>query len=164
VGLSGLAVGAPLAGVARAPGLDADQVPSDIPVIGFLFGNTQKTVEKQNIILALTPYMIHDPADLTRVLEANIRDRREFIRLYGTREERLRIGPAGDSAGARHAGADQPGGAGAGWGQGFNPPENPLKRHPRYPVEHCDKAGEGHDRGRACAHRGGPGPDRPGHH
>ena len=57
-------------------------------MIGFLFRNTQKTVEKQNIILALTPYVIHDPADLTRVLEAKMRDRREFIRLYGTREER----------------------------------------------------------------------------
>jgi hypothetical protein len=44
---------------------------------------------------ALTPYVIHDPADLTRVLEAKIRNRREFIRLYGTREERLRIGPLG---------------------------------------------------------------------
>ena len=68
----------------------------DIPVLGFLFRNTQKTVEKQNIILALTPYVIHEPADLARVLEAKIRDRREFIRLYGTREERrLVMGPLG---------------------------------------------------------------------
>ena len=52
-------------------------------------------MEKKNIILALTPYVIDDPADLTRVLEAKIRDRREFIRLYGTREDRVRIGPLG---------------------------------------------------------------------
>jgi general secretion pathway protein D len=76
----------------------AQKVPllGDIPLIGFLFRNTQRTVEKQNIILALTPYVIHDPADLTRVLEAKIRDRREFVRLYGTpQERRMQVGPLG---------------------------------------------------------------------
>ena len=32
--------------------------------------------------------MIDEPADLTRVLEAKLRDRREFARLYGSDEER----------------------------------------------------------------------------
>ena len=64
------------------------------PCIGFLFRSTQKITEKQNIILALTPYVIDEPADLTRVLEAKLRDRREFARLFGSDEERrLLLGP-----------------------------------------------------------------------
>jgi general secretion pathway protein D len=68
----------------------------DIPLLGVLFRSTQKVVEKQNIILALTPYVIDEPADLTRVLEAKLRDRRELARLYDSDEEqRLRMGPLG---------------------------------------------------------------------
>jgi general secretion pathway protein D len=76
----------------------ADKVPllGDIPVLGVLFRSTTKAVEKQNIILALTPYVISDATDLTRVLEAKVRDRRDFLRLYGTPEERrLLLGPLG---------------------------------------------------------------------
>jgi general secretion pathway protein D len=74
----------------------AQKVPllGDIPVLGFLFRSTEKTTEKQNIILAITPYVIDEPADLVRVLEAKLRDRRDFIRLYGSAEEkRLLEGP-----------------------------------------------------------------------
>jgi general secretion pathway protein D len=68
----------------------------DIPLIGFFFRSSRKETEKQNIIVALTPYVIHEPADLTRVLEAKVRDRREFVQLYGTEEERrLLLGPLG---------------------------------------------------------------------
>jgi general secretion pathway protein D len=68
----------------------------DIPVLGFLFRSKQKTVEKQNIILAITPYVINDPADLVRILQAKIRDRRDFLRHFGTdHERRLLEGPLG---------------------------------------------------------------------
>jgi general secretion pathway protein D len=76
----------------------AQKVPflGDIPLLGFLFRSTEKTVEKQNIILAITPYVIDEPADLVRVLEAKLRDRRDFIRLYGSNEEkRVLVGPLG---------------------------------------------------------------------
>ncbi len=86
-----------ISGLTRERVSDAAQkVPllGDIPLIGFFFRNTQKVTEKQNIILALTPYVIEDPADLTRVLEAKLRDRREFARLFGSDEERrLLMGP-----------------------------------------------------------------------
>jgi hypothetical protein len=40
--------------------------------------------------------VIDEPADLTRVLEAKLRDRRELARLYDSDEEqRLRMGPLG---------------------------------------------------------------------
>jgi general secretion pathway protein D len=88
-----------ISGLTRERQSDAAQkIPllGDIPVLGFLFRGTQKVSEKQNIILAITCYVIDDPADLTRVLEAKLRDRREFIRLFGSdQERRLLVGPLG---------------------------------------------------------------------
>ena len=68
----------------------ADKVPllGDIPVLGVLFRNTRKTMEKQNIIIALTPHVIDGPGDLAQVLESKLRERREFIQYFGTDEER----------------------------------------------------------------------------
>ena len=64
----------------------------DIPLIGVFFRNTHKTVEKQNIIIALTPHVIEGPNDLARVLEDKLRERREFLRAFGTDEERRLAG------------------------------------------------------------------------
>jgi general secretion pathway protein D len=66
----------------------------DIPLIGVLFRSTQKIVEKQNIIIALTPHVIDGPRDLARVLESKLRERREFLRHFGTEEERRLAGGA----------------------------------------------------------------------
>jgi general secretion pathway protein D len=69
----------------------AQKVPllGDIPLLGALFRSTRKTVEKQNILIALTPHVIEGPGDLAQVLEGKLRDRREFIRYFGSDEERL---------------------------------------------------------------------------
>jgi hypothetical protein len=68
----------------------------DIPLLGFFFRSTTKSVEKQNIILAITPYVIDDPSDLVRVLAAKVRDRRDFLRHFGSdHERRLLLGPLG---------------------------------------------------------------------
>jgi general secretion pathway protein D len=68
----------------------------DIPLLGALFRHTEKTVENQNIIIALTPYVIEQPADLMRVLQAKLKDRRDFLRRYGSDpERRLLEGPLG---------------------------------------------------------------------
>jgi len=49
-------------------------------------------VEKQNIIIALTPHVIEGPNDLARVLEDKLRERREFLRHFGSEEERRLAG------------------------------------------------------------------------
>jgi general secretion pathway protein D len=59
----------------------------DIPVIGFLFRQTEKQMVKTNIIIALTPYVISDMDDLRRVAEKKLRERREFIEMYSASED-----------------------------------------------------------------------------
>jgi general secretion pathway protein D len=51
----------------------------DIPVLGSLFRSTNDTVEKDNLVLVLTPYIIREPADLRRVFERKMAERQEFI-------------------------------------------------------------------------------------
>jgi general secretion pathway protein D len=58
----------------------------DIPIIGFFFRNTTKTVQKTNILIALTPYVITDQSDLRRVLEKKLKERREFVERFGTQD------------------------------------------------------------------------------
>jgi general secretion pathway protein D len=76
----------------------ASKVPflGDIPVLGFFFRRTRRVIEKQNIIIALTPYVIDDSSDLLRVFEAKLRDRRDFLKHFGSAQERrLLEGPLG---------------------------------------------------------------------
>ena len=61
----------------------------DIPVLGFFFRSTNKTMKKTNIIIAITPYVISDLADLRRVAEKKMRERREFIERYSSLEDRV---------------------------------------------------------------------------
>jgi general secretion pathway protein D len=58
----------------------------DIPILGFFFRNTTKTVQKTNILIALTPYVISDQSDLRRVLEKKLKERREFVERFGTQD------------------------------------------------------------------------------
>lgn len=54
----------------------------DIPVLGFLFKNTQKTKTKSNLLLVLTPYVIRDQDDLRAIFERKMQERQEFIDRY----------------------------------------------------------------------------------
>src|SRR5205814_4091342 len=54
-----------------------------IPILGFFFRTTTKHIVKTNLIIALTPYVINDQADLRRVLEKKMRERREFVERFG---------------------------------------------------------------------------------
>lgn len=54
----------------------------DIPLLGFLFRTRQKSKEKINLILVLTPYVIRNAADLRAVYERKMRERQEFIDRY----------------------------------------------------------------------------------
>ena len=51
----------------------------DIPILGYLFKQTSKTITKQNLLVILTPYIIKDPNDLRRLFERKIRERKEFL-------------------------------------------------------------------------------------
>jgi general secretion pathway protein D len=51
----------------------------DIPILGYLFKHTNKTITKQNLLIILTPYIIKDPSDLRRIFERKVRERREFM-------------------------------------------------------------------------------------
>jgi len=63
----------------------------DIPVLGFFFRSTTKTVKKSNILIAITPYVISDLSDLRRVAEKKLRERREFIERYSSLEDTAKI-------------------------------------------------------------------------
>jgi general secretion pathway protein D len=68
-----------------------DKVPllGDIPILGYLFKRTRKTVLKQNLLIILTPYVVKDPNDLRRIFERKLRERREFMERYSAfRDER----------------------------------------------------------------------------
>ena len=54
----------------------------DIPVLGLLFKQTQKTKTKSNLLLVLTPYVIRDQDDLRAIFERKMQERQEFIDRY----------------------------------------------------------------------------------
>lgn len=54
----------------------------DIPILGYLFKSTTKTIAKQNLLIVLTPYIITEPGDLRRIFERKVRERREFMERY----------------------------------------------------------------------------------
>ncbi|RMG19144.1 MAG: type II secretion system protein GspD [Deltaproteobacteria bacterium] len=56
----------------------------DIPVIGWLFRNTQTKTIKTNLLLFLTPYIINGPEDFRRIFERKLEERRQFVeQFYG---------------------------------------------------------------------------------
>src|SRR5439155_18961316 len=54
----------------------------DIPILGYLFKTTSKTITKQNLLVILTPYIVNEPGDLRRIFERKLRERREFMERY----------------------------------------------------------------------------------
>ncbi len=57
----------------------------DLPLIGWLFKRQQRVVEKTNLLLVLTPYIIRGPEDFRRIFERKMAERKEFVdRFYGT--------------------------------------------------------------------------------
>jgi len=54
----------------------------DIPILGYLFKTRSKKVEKQMLLIVLTPYVINDPSELGRIFERKTRERREFLEAY----------------------------------------------------------------------------------
>ena len=128
--------------------LDEGKTPllGDIPLIGWLFKRQQKQVEKVNLVLILTPYIIRGPADFRKIFERKMSERKEFLdRFYGLSEEYRalidwdrKVGPLGsyrhrmrqamsklenDGVGTTTEEAIRPGG-----GRGLSPADYPSSR------------------------------------
>jgi general secretion pathway protein D len=54
----------------------------DIPVIGALFRSRSSSLQKTNLILVLTPYVIREQADLRTIFERKMQERQEFLDHY----------------------------------------------------------------------------------
>jgi general secretion pathway protein D len=54
----------------------------DIPVLGALFRSRSSSMQKSNLILVLTPYIIREQQDLRNVFERKMQERQEFLDHY----------------------------------------------------------------------------------
>lgn len=65
-----------------------DKVPflGDIPVLGQLFRSTARRIEKRNLLMVITPYIIEDPSDLQRIHQQKMEEMREFAEYMSTKK------------------------------------------------------------------------------
>ncbi len=54
----------------------------DVPVVGALFRSTTDSLQKTNLILILTPFIIREQSDLRTVFERKMQERQEFLDRY----------------------------------------------------------------------------------
>jgi general secretion pathway protein D len=54
----------------------------DIPVLGFLFRSTQDVIEKDNLVLILTPHIIRSEDDMREIFEKRMQERQQFLDHY----------------------------------------------------------------------------------
>lgn len=51
----------------------------EIPIIGYLFRNTNRNAEKRNLLLMLTPYVIESSDDFRTIFKRKMEEQREFL-------------------------------------------------------------------------------------
>jgi general secretion pathway protein D len=68
----------------------------DIPVIGALFRQTTDAMEKSNLILILTPFIIREQSDLRTIFERKMQERQEFLDRYFVFTDRQDYNPPHD--------------------------------------------------------------------
>ena len=57
----------------------------DIPLLGWLFRNSTIKQSKSNLIIFITPHIVHGAADLASIYKTKIEERDQFInQLYGS--------------------------------------------------------------------------------
>jgi general secretion pathway protein D len=54
----------------------------DIPILGYLFKQTNKSQTKTNLLVLLTPYVIKDQMDIEAIVQRKVRERNEFVRSF----------------------------------------------------------------------------------
>lgn len=70
-------------------GVSKTPVLGDIPILGRLFRHETKTKIKVNLLVFLTPHVIHEPQDLRRLLQKKMDERKKLLELtYGFADER----------------------------------------------------------------------------
>jgi general secretion pathway protein D len=68
----------------------------DIPVLGALFRQTTDAMEKSNLILILTPFIIREQSDLRTIFERKMQERQEFLDRYFVFSDRQDYNPPHD--------------------------------------------------------------------
>ncbi|MDB4994135.1 MAG: hypothetical protein JWM74_1567, partial [Myxococcaceae bacterium] len=68
----------------------------DIPVLGALFRSSRNAMEKTNLILILTPYVIREQADLRTIFERKMQERQEFLDRYFVFSDQQEYNPPKD--------------------------------------------------------------------
>ena len=58
----------------------------DIPVLGYLFRSTDKTITKQSLLLMLTPYIIESTDDLEKIRRRKQEEHDEFVSFFGRKD------------------------------------------------------------------------------
>lgn len=67
--------------VERVPGL------GEIPILGRLFQYRSRSRSKQDLMIAITPWVIRGPADLRRIFERKQQDQKEFAMRFDSRPD-----------------------------------------------------------------------------
>lgn len=70
-------------------GVDKIPILGDIPVLGILFRKTAKRLEKRNLLMVITPYIIEDPTDLRRIHEQKMEEYRQFAEYMATKKKEM---------------------------------------------------------------------------
>ncbi len=68
----------------------------DLPLIGALFRTENRRVERRNLLLFMTPYVIRDQSDLRRIFERKMRERQEFLDRYFVMSSNSEVRPEVD--------------------------------------------------------------------
>lgn len=65
---------------------------SEIPLIGYLFRDTNTEHERRNLLLMLTPHVIEGPADFKAIFERKMEEHREFLARFERDGDEVKLG------------------------------------------------------------------------
>ena len=66
-------------------GISKVPILGDIPLIGALFRTKNRTSEKRNLLIFMTPHIILQPSDFRRIFRQKMKERREFLKRFYSR-------------------------------------------------------------------------------